>query len=94
MSLSSQVRKRLAAEGLEFVADLVDFKAEQLKEFFKNIRSAIPGAPCVPQVMDAQGRVQFPAIQLIPPTQGVNISAKCYHRLKIASVAFHYYRLL
>ena len=68
------------------------FKADQLKEAFKNVRSAIPGAPGAPQVMDAQGRVQFPAIQPIPPTQGVNISVKCSHRLKIVSVAFHYYR--
>jgi len=48
--------------------------------------------PGDPQVLNAQGRVQFATIQPITPIQGGNISAKCSHRPKIASVAFHYYR--
>ena len=57
MSLTPQVRARLATEGLTFVADFVDFKSDQVQEAFKNMRSAIPGVPGVPQVMDAQGRI-------------------------------------
>ena len=71
---------------------MIDFKSEQVKDTLKNMKSAIPGVLGVPQMIDSHGRVQFAAVQSIPTTQGVNVSTKCSHRLKIAQVAFHFYR--
>ena len=47
MALPAQIRIRLAAEGLQTVADFEDFKKDQLDQAFKNMRTAIPGIPAV-----------------------------------------------
>ena len=86
MALNADARNRLAAEGLVRVEDFEDFKEEQLEDAIKNLRTAIPG---VPAVLDAGGNVVPPAI---PPILPCLISARCHLRLKVASIAFHYYR--
>jgi hypothetical protein len=91
MSLSAPVRARLALEGLEHVADFADFKEDQLVDAFKNMRIAIPGVPLVPAVLNANGTVRVAEIPAVPPIPPTLVSAKCALRLKIASVAFHYY---
>lgn len=86
MGLTANARNRLAAEGLVRVEDFEDFKEEQLEDAIKNLRIAIPG---VAAVLDAAGNVVAPAI---PPVLPCLISARCHLRLKVASIAFHYYR--
>ena len=85
MSLTNGQRMRLVAEGLAQVADFEDFKEEQIDDAIKNLRTPIPG---VPAVVNARGRETHAAIAPIPPCI---ISAKCVLRLKVASVAFHYF---
>jgi hypothetical protein len=92
MSLTAAVRLRLSQEGLTIVDDFADFKEDQLLDAFKNMRTSIPGIAAVPAVLDADNNeiiAAIPAIAPIPPTL---VSAKCGLRLKIASLAFHYYR--
>ena len=94
MGLSDAIRRRLAQEGLTTVDDFADFKEEQLKDAYKNMRTAIPGVPPIPEVRDAQNNVvaaAVPGINAIPP---VLVPANCALRLKVASVAFHYYVLI
>jgi hypothetical protein len=91
MSLSNAVRARLATEGLTTVGDFSDFKEDQLDNAFRNMRTSIPGVPAIPEIRDANNTIQqalVPAIPAIPPTL---VSAKCALRLKVASIAFHYY---
>ena len=85
MSLTNNQRQRLVAEGLAQVSDFEDFKEEQIDDAIKNLRTPIPG---VPAVVNARGRETHAAIAPIPPCI---ISAKCVLRLKVASVAFHYF---
>ena len=80
MNLTAVQRARLASEGLASIEDFMDFKEDQLNDATKNMRTSIPGVPAVPD-----GAAAVPAI---PPCL---ISAKCSLRLKVASVAFHYY---
>lgn len=91
MALTNQVRERLAQEGLSTVADFADFKADQLDDAYKNMRTSIPGIPGTAQQVDADGTVLVAAVAAIPPIPPVLVSAKCALRLKIASVAYHYY---
>ncbi|MCP4120802.1 MAG: hypothetical protein GY751_03535, partial [Bacteroidetes bacterium] len=85
MALTVDQRNRLAQEGLATIDDFVDFKEDQLIDAFKNMRIVIPG---VPAVLDDQGNVVTPAIAPIPPCL---VSARCALRLKVASIAYHYY---
>ena len=85
MALSDTQRNRLAQEGLVTINDFADFKADQLSDAFKNMRTSIPG---VPAVLDANGDIVTEAIPPIPPCL---VSARCSLRLKVASIAFHYY---
>ena len=85
MALSDTQRNRLAQEGLVTINDFADFKADQLSDAFKNMRTSIPG---VPAVLDANGDIVTEAIPPIPPCV---VSARCSLRLKVASIAFHYY---
>ena len=97
MALSANVRARLALEGLVNVDDFSDFKEEELKAAFKNMRTAIPGIPgiqAIPEQVDVNGIVIAPAIQAVPPIPPILpclVSAKCALRLKVASIAWHYY---
>ncbi len=50
MSLSPEVRARLANEGLTNTNDFADFKADQLSDSFKNMRTAIPGVAVIPEL--------------------------------------------
>ena len=86
MGLQPNERARLANEGLATVDDFVDFKEDQLTQALKNMRTSIPG---VDAVVDAAGNVVNPAVPAVPP---ILVSARCALRLKVASIAFHYYR--
>ena len=85
MALSPDQRLRLGAEGLVTVEDFADFKEDQLEDAIKNLRTPIPG---VPRVLNAEGNEIVAAVPAVPPCL---ISAKCTLRLKIASIAYHYY---
>ena len=85
MALSVEQRDRLAQEGLILVDDFVDFKDDQLDQAAKNMRTSIPGRPAQ---LDANGVVLVAAVPAINP---VLISARCMLRLKVASIAYHYY---
>ena len=85
MGLTAGQRNRLAQEGLTIVADFEDFKEPQIEAAIKNLRIAIPG---IPAQLDAAGNVLVAAVPPIPPCL---VSARCALRLKVASVAFHYY---
>ena len=85
MALPANVRRRLQNEGLVLVSDFNEFKKDQLEQAFKNMRIPIPG---VPAVVDDAGIVQVEAIPPIPPCL---VSGRCALRLKVASLAYHYY---
>ena len=91
MGLSNNAVTRLAQEGLAQINDFADFKEEQLLAAFKNMRTAIPGLPAVPEQVDAAGNTTAPAIPAVAPILPVLVSAKCAKRLIVASVAYHYY---
>ena len=42
-------------EGLVFISDFIDFKSEEFKEAFKNIRTTIPAKQGIPAVVDGDG---------------------------------------
>ena len=96
MGLTTAQRLALSNEGLTTIDDFADFKEEELKVAFKNVRSGIPGTPrveAVPAVMNGTVTVT-PAIPAVPAVAGVRavpIPAKSTSRLLIASVAYHYY---
>lgn len=92
MGLSPSARARLQSEGLTDIRDFADFKEAELAQAIKNIRVTIPAVQGIPAVVNANGDVVFPAILPIPAKQGVVLSAKCSHRLKIASRAYHYFK--
>ena len=50
MALTGAQRTALASEGLVTEADFIDFKDEEIKTAFKNMRSSIPGVPGVPGI--------------------------------------------
>ena len=85
MGLTNAERLRLQAEGLVHVADFQDFKEDQIELAIKNLRTSIPG---IPAVLDAAGTVVTAAV---PPILPCLISARCALRLKVASIAYHYY---
>ena len=100
MGLTPIIRARLQQEGLVTVEDFTDFKEDQLNQAYKNMRTSIPGVAGIPAVqaqMDPNnpgvilvpGVPPIPAIPAIPP---VLVSARCALRLKVASIAYHYYR--
>ena len=93
MALSAAVRARLSLEGLAMVGDFSDFKEAQLSDAFKNIRTSIPGVPAVQEQRDPADNniILIHAVAAVPPVAPTLVSAKCGLRLKIASVAFHYY---
>ena len=91
MSLPVAVRLRLTDEGLSTIYDFSDFKTDQISQAFKNMRMSIPPVPGVAAVVDGQGVEVFPAVPPIRGVLGISISAKCALRLKIASIAYHYY---
>ena len=91
MALTTAQKDRLALEGLATVDDFADFKEDQIDQAIKNMRTSIPGIPEVPQVTDNNGNVTTVGVPAVPPVLPVLISAKCALRLKIASLAYHYY---
>ena len=86
MALTPEQRNRLATEGLNVVDDFEDFKEDQIEQAIKNLRTPIPG---IAAVTDAVGNVVTAAVPGIPPCL---ISARCALRLKVTSIAFHYYK--
>ena len=91
MALSGPVRTRLAQEGLETVDDFADFQSDQLGDAYKNMRTSIPGIPGIPEQRNADGVITVAAVAAIQAIPPVLVSAKCALRLKIASIAYHYY---
>lgn len=85
MGLSAAQRARLAQEGLVNIEDFDDFKSDQLTNAIKNLCTGIPGTPAV---LNPDGSVAAPAVPAIPPCL---IPARCALRLKVASIAYHYY---
>lgn len=85
MGLSNDVRQRLATEGLSLIDHFADFKEDEIDEAVKNLRIRIDG---IPAVNDANGNVLQAAV---PPVNPVIVSALCVKKLKVASVAYHYY---
>ena len=77
MGLTALARDRLRMEGLGAIDHFSEFKVEELKMAIKNIKQPIPG--------DAT------ADPPVAPIAAVYLSAKCFHRLKVASHAYHYY---
>ena len=93
MALSAAVRARLSLEGLATIGDFSDFKEAQLYDAFKNMRTSIHGVPAVQEVRDLVDNniILIHVVAAVPPVAPTLVSAKCGLRLKIASVAFHYY---
>lgn len=91
MGLSQGQRARLAAEGLVDVDDFADFKPDQISHAIKNLRTAVPGVPGMAAIMDGNGNVAVQAVQPIPGIPACVIPARCSLRLKVASIAYHYY---
>ena len=97
MALSGAQRTALANEGLVTEADFIDFRENELKTAFKNMRSSIPGVPGVPGIpeqVNAEGNVIVPAVPAIAPIpgyQGIPVPAKSASRIIVASIAWNYY---
>ena len=70
MALARRVRNRLTQEGLAEIDDFSDFKEEQLKQAFRNMRTSIPGAPEQP----CSGRNS--GVSAIEATNPILVSAK------------------
>ena len=82
---------RLANEGLANLDDFADFKEDELQAAFKNLRTAIPGVPGVPAVLNGAGNEVTAAVPAIASINLILISAKYSHRLLVAFVAYCYY---
>ena len=91
MGLSAVQRRRLAAEGLSTVSDFQDFKEDQITQAIKNMKTAIPAIPGIAEVVDGQGNVVQAAVPGTPGVPPCLVPAKCVLRLKVASIAYHYY---
>jgi hypothetical protein len=97
MNLLVAVRLRLQNEGLSTVDDFIDFHDDELNQAFKNLRTPIPGIAGIPgipaQVNNAGVEViaEVPPIAPTPGSPAKIVSAQCIKRLKVASVAYHYY---
>ena len=85
MNLSSTARSRLQEQGLTTIDDFAEFKEDQLNQALKNMQTNVPS---VPVVTDAQGNTVTPAI---PGQLPCLVTATSIHRLKGASIAYHYY---
>ena len=95
MALTDAQRASLDSEGLVNEADFIDFKDDELKTAFKNMRSSLPGVPGVPDIseqLNAAGVVVQPAVPAIAPIPGLQatpILAKCASRILVASIAWN-----
>ena len=85
LSLQNNISDRLLLEGLINVDNYDDFKEDQLKKSVKNIHIDIT---VIPAVSDYGSAADITAVSPIPP---VLVSAKCDLRLKVLSIANHYY---
>ena len=97
MALTGDQRTALAAEGLVTEADFIDFKIDELRTAFKNMRSSIygvPGVPGIPAQLNAAGDeivAAVPAIAPIPGVQAIPVPARSASRIIAASIAWNYY---
>lgn len=91
MDLNADQRDALAVQGLATVDDFRDFGKEELEQAIRNMRTTIPGIPAVPAVLDADGNVEVAAVPAVPPILPIILPAKSFHRLLVASIAWHYY---
>ncbi len=94
MNFPVPVRLRLQNEGLSTVDDFIDFHDDELNQAFKNLRTPIPGIPGIPAQVNNAGVEIIAEVPPIAPTPGspaIIVSAQCIKRLKVASVAYHYY---
>ena len=88
VELSVVARDCLGQEGFESIKDFANFKDDQLYQAIKNMRTSIPG---VASVLGALDIVMVPGVAPIP---SCIVSAKCALRIKVASLAFHYYHAI
>lgn len=86
MALTPIARARFADEGLATIDDFEDFKEDQIDVAVRNLRTAIPGLPAV---LNPDGMI---AVAATPPVLPCLVPAKCVLRLKVASIAYHYYQ--
>ena len=91
MGLPPNVQARLSSEGLDTIEDFEDFKEEELKAAFRNMRTSIPGLQAVPEQLNAAGDVIAAAIPPVPGILPCLVSARCALCLNVASNAYHYY---
>ena len=91
MGLTAAMRTRLAAEGLQDVNNFKDFCEDQIDDAIKNLRTAIPGVAAIPKQCDANGVVVAQGVAAISSVPPCIIPARAVLRLKIASIAYHYY---
>jgi len=91
MDLTITARRRLGNAGLVFISDFIDFKTNELKGAFKNIRTTVPAQQVIRAVVDGNGDEVFAAIPPVPADVGIILSAKWNRRLKVALTAFHHY---
>ena len=98
MGLTDTQIQALANEGLTIIDDFEDFKEEELKIAFKNVRSRILGTPRVETVaivLNVAGNIIERAVSAIPAVAGVRsvpIPAKLTSCLLVASMVFNYYQ--
>ena len=96
MGLTDLQRIALGTEGLVTFNDFADFKEDELKIAFINVRSGISGSPridLVPAIIlnGTELSPEIPAIAAFPGVRAVPIPAKSTSRLLVASIAYHYY---
>ena len=97
MGLTIAQRNDLASEGLVTEDDFIDFKADELKTAFKNMRAGLPGVPGIagiPEQVNAAGNVIAAAVPAIAPILGIQASplpARCASRILISSITWNYY---
>ena len=85
MALPNDICARLVLEWLVNIDDLDDFKEDKLNQSFKKIHTSTPGIPGVAATGGAA------AVTAVAPVPSVIVSEKCDLRLKVASIAYHYY---
>ena len=93
MGLTTDQRNTLASEGLVTEDDFIDFKADELKTAFKNMRAGLPWVPGIagiPEQVNAADNVIAAAVPAIAPIQGIQASpppARCASRILNSSIA-------
>lgn len=91
MGLPPNAQARLASEGLATIDDFKDFKEEELKAAFRNMKTSIPGLQAVPEQLNAAGDVITATMPAVPRILPCLVSTQCALQINVASNVFHYY---